>query len=150
MENDYQKAETKCRKQFSEFVASANTQLWNLIYQKDDFESTDVIMMSGACDVIAELKIRDYYHTKTWNGMPEGWVFEKLKFDALMSSIYSDKYFIIIFRDKVVVWNIESLKNKIKWQIDMLRKSSVGGSLEKKEKEVTYLPIEWASHIFNR
>lgn len=152
MDEYYKKAENKCRNLFTQFVKKMSTgSIWDIKYEQANMYSrTDGYYMSAFTEVITELKVRDYNHTNTWNGRPEGWVFEKIKYDALMASEVKDKTFIIIFRDKVCIWNIDQMKD-IKWQDELLSSNSVNnpGKSSKRIKTVTYLKIEQASHIFD-
>ena len=145
--SENEKLEQTCRETFLSWTLT-NEAIWDVYFTPGKWDRTDCTYFSGITPVICELKKRKHLHTTRWNGRPDGFVFEKIKFDALMSSPITSKHFVVIFLDKIVIWDIASLKNDLVWNKEML--SSDHTCSNDVEKTTCYLTIKQASHIYNR
>lgn len=146
--NEYQKYEQTCREHFTAWAKTQPT-IYDIEYETNDYCSTDATYYSGFTKTKVELKKRKHLHTKKWEGRPDGFIFEKTKYDDLMlATDCPDKTFITIFLDKVVIWNIGVMN--LEFKPDLLSKNTANNPKnEKKLKDVVYLTIEQASHIIN-
>lgn len=142
---EYKKAEKSCRARFTEW-AKNQPGLWDIKFEEYDFERTDAIFTSGFTQVVCEIKTRAYTHDHSWGNQTPNWIYEGIKHKALLKHPIKDKFYAIIFNDKVVIWNTGVMIG-LNWTYGPHMKSGVG-SHEKEMKWATYLPIEWASHIF--
>ena len=148
--SNYDILETQGRKLFMEFLAKEPTEIDYIYFNKDQFNCTDVYYMSGYSQVVAEIKTRDYDHTMTWRGTPEGWIFEKGKwneFKAINKTAHTYSHYVNIFRDAMVVWDLTHMKEEdMGWKWKLTNKNHL--CKEKVWKEVCYLPLNKASHIY--
>lgn len=112
---------------------------WDIIYNKDNMTN------------IAEIKVRKRFSTD-FDG--KKWIFEKIKYDALIKLINSKEgiafnlqpKFIIFFFDKVAIFDVNQIKEE-NFFIEELRASSVNGYQNKKPKQITHLDLANANII---
>lgn len=141
-ENIYQEYERIGREQFKSFCDS-NPQIWNLQFTEGAYDRYDAKMYSGYSLIAVEIKKRKHPHDMEWKGEPSGFIFEKVKYDGLKATDSDEQFFVTIFEDAVVIWNITNLNPK--W---ITRKYASNHTRQMKmDKEVTYLKLEEASHI---
>jgi hypothetical protein len=130
--------------------ALAHTEIDHVYFNKDQFNQTDIFYMSGYAQTVAELKTRDYSYTQTWNGTPNGWIFEKGKwneFKAINKTAHTYSAYINIFQDAMVIWDLTFMKEEdFEWRWKKCQKNHL--CKEKVWKEVCYLPVSKASHIY--
>jgi hypothetical protein len=139
----FDQMEQKCRDEFDNRTASGIQSIYYVDYKTEKYDSVDCIYGSGATEYAAELKLRDHNSSKTWPGCPEGWIFEKVKYDALMEHKYKGKIYVVMFNDVTCFWDVGNLN--LEWF-----EGSYSGTHDrsyKKKKIVTYLQLKDASHI---
>ena len=141
-ENIYQQYERIGREQFKKYC-DTNQEIWNLQFTDGPYDRYDGVMISGYSLVAIEIKKRKHPHDMEWKGEPKGFIFEKTKYDGLKEADADEQFFITIFEDAIVCWNITHMKpNWIK------RKYASNHTRQMKmDKEVTYLTLEESSHI---
>lgn len=141
--------EQECREAFLNWTLKNRVDIWDIDFRQDEYDSVDCCYFSASSIVICELKKRKHSYKMNWPGQPEGFIFESIKYDAMMASGIRNKQFIVIFEDAVVVWDIDELKyKKFNWMYKMLSKNRF--CREKVLKCVTYLTLEMASHIYKK
>lgn len=145
MANVYQEYEQSGRDEFR-LWANKNSMIWNIEFSKGEFDKYDGIMYSGYSLVAIELKKRKHNHTKIWPGNMPGFILEKIKYDGLKAVDADEQFFITMFEDCIVIWNITQLKPE--W---ITRQYATNHTCkEKVNKQVCYLTLEMASHIIKK
>lgn len=153
--NQFEANELKGREQFKTFAESKHPNIYSIQFKSDNYSRTDVLYWSGSGQnwsvTNSEIKTREYNHNKIFYGNAEPcWLLEKTKYDelkALEKKEFTNSTYINIFPDgKMVIWD---LTNTIinEWSDKMLWETN-----EKKrkiKKQVAYLKLSEASHIFN-
>jgi hypothetical protein len=141
--NNYQEYERIGREQFKKF-SETNNQILNLTFSEGEYDRYDGTMLSGYSLVSIEIKKRKHSYNTMWQGQPEGFILEKTKYDGLKSVDCDEQMFITIFDDGIVIWNLTHMKPE--W---ITRKYASNHTRQMKmNKEVTYLTLEQASHIY--
>lgn len=149
METNYEILENQGRKLFMDFALNL-PEVDHIHFTQGQFNSTDIYYMSGYAETFSELKTRDYKHTQRWNGTPDGWIFEKHKWNelkAINATAHTHSTYINIFQDAMVVWDLTHMKEEeMGWFWKKTNKNHL--CQEKIWKEVCFLPISKASHIY--
>ena len=145
MADKYEEFELKGREEFKTW-ADTNYQIWNLEFSENKYEHIDGYFWSGYSKMSFELKRRKHSSETIWYGTPLGFIMEKIKYDALMESDSDQKLFVIIFDDRTIIWDVTYMKPE--W---IVKKYACNHSrLTHRDKEVTYLTLENATHIINK
>ena len=117
--------------------------------------SWDVYITSGGTNYLCEVKIREFNSTTFGD---EGWILEEFKYNNLIKYINTPKakqknakaFYINIFRDGVVVWEVKK-ENNYKFKKQWYQNSTVAGT-GYREKSVVLLPTSTGTfypHFYN-
>jgi hypothetical protein len=131
--SDYQQAEEKGRAKFLKW-AQKKQEIQVLELSTDPSSSWDAKIISGNTYFVVEIKDRDCKS----DAYPD-FLLEKKKYDNLKST-FPDKqllYFNTFFDDKVLMWDITEIKNKL--YTKYFYKSTIEKHLGKEKKQVYYL-----------
>ena len=132
------------------FTNNPELQVDQILFEIDNYASTDCVYWSGLSfnKTYAEIKTRSYSKDKTWQAQPQGWIFEKIKWKALQSKIKGTTNracFIVICQDAILIFDVT---NKFKEEDFVFYNYSTNYKKQfKKDKEVTWLTNDQASHI---
>jgi hypothetical protein len=149
--NQFELNELKGREQFKTFAETKLKDVHYILFAKEQYSRTDLTYWSGWTITNSEIKTRDYNHNKIFfgNSEPE-WLLEKSKYDelkALSKKDHSNSTYINIFPDnKIVIWDLTNT------EINDWKETWYWETNEKKrkvKKQVAYLKLSEASHIFN-
>lgn len=151
MENNYVKYEADGRTLFNNWCFNNSEPIAELQFEANQYSRTDCTFFSGSNfqhRVVAEIKTREHNHNTSFNGTPAGWIYEKGKHDKMINNIKAGintaAYYINIFPDAIVVWNVTELNPT--WTRKLCFENHKREN--KVMKDVCYLPLSAASHIY--
>ena len=140
--------EAQGRSLFQNYAQTHLTGITAINFIEDPFSSIDCYIVSGRSYCTCEIKTRDYKHNHFFSN--KGWVLEKTKYDAMMKGADPSgetgerALYINIFNDALVVYDLTEMP--LVFRSEWLREEHT--STKKVKKQVCYLPIKYASHIY--